>query len=115
MELHGITSTSTPTFHAASGTSRVISMNQAPGPSSFLDSTLEIARESGFVWLVRLSTLLPEQIVQPGTVGLQLLATTAVHQSEVQPGCGISDGSDLVADVGPGVLAHLPLEADVGE
>lgn len=76
---------------------------------------LEIAREPGFVGFVRLSTLLPKHIIQPGTLGLQLLVTAAVHHSEVQPGCGVSNGSDLVTDVGPCVQAHLLVEVQVGE
>jgi len=115
MELHGTSSANTPTFQVACGTSGVIRINRTPSPSNFINSTLEIAREPGFVGLVRLSALLPEQIVQPGTVGLQLLPTTAIHQSEVQPSCSISDGSDLIADVRPGVFTHLPLEAGVGK
>jgi len=84
-------------------------------PSNFLGSRLEIAREPGFVRLIRLSALIPEQVVQPCAVGLQLLATAAVHQREVQPSGSVSNSPDLVTDVRPRVLAHLPLEVGVGK
>ena len=88
---------------------------QGQAPSSFLGSRLEIARESGFVRLVRLSTLIPEQVVQPRAVGLQLLTTATVHQGEVQPSRSVSNSSDLVTDVRPRVLAHLLLKVGVGK
>jgi len=58
MELNGIGSTNTQTLQAASGTSGI--EIEAQVPSNDLNSTLEIAREPGFVGLVWLSALLPE-------------------------------------------------------
>ena len=88
---------------------------KAQAPSNFLGSRLEIAREPGFVRLVRLSTLLPEQVIQPRAIGLQLLTAATVHQGEVQPSRSVSDSPDLVTDVRPCVLAHLPMEVGVGK
>ena len=83
--------------------------------SPFLNSGFEVTRESGLVRLVGLSAFGPKQIVQPGTVGFQLLATAAVHHSEVHPGCGVSNSSDFVTNVCPRVLAHLLVEVLIGE
>lgn len=118
MGLDSVSSTNVSSNFPSSGRNGCLGQKKKPKsqlPSNLLNSRLEIAREPGFFGLVGLSALLSEQIVQPGTIWLQLLATAAEHQSEVQPSGGVSDGSDLIADVRLCILAHLLVEIGVGK
>ena len=114
MELHRFGASNTPTFRASGGNKKR-KLESLPTPQIQGLSRFEIAWEPGFVVLVWFSALLPKQIIQPGTVGLQLLVTAAIHQSEVQPSRGVSNSSDLITDVRPRVLAHLLVEVGVGK
>ena len=71
-----------------------------------LEST---TRQPGLPWQVRLACFLPEQIVQPRALRLDLDSTT-VHDREVQPRCSVPDGADLVRDVRRRVLAYFGVE-----
>lgn len=66
-------------------------------------------RQPGLAWPVRLATFLPEQIIQPRALRLNLDAT-AVHDSKVHPCHSVPDSADLVRNVRCRVLAHLGVE-----
>jgi hypothetical protein len=72
------------------------------------------ARQPRLSRLVGLTTLRPQEVIEPSTLGLELDATRDVHDGEVHPRRGVADGTNLVRDVGLGVLAHVIVEIVVG-
>jgi hypothetical protein len=63
------------------------------------------AGQSRLVRAIRLSSLLPQQVVDPRTLWRELDAP-AVHDGKIQPRRGVADGANLVADVRPRVPGH---------